>query len=153
ITLGIIGGLLLLGCVGCALVFGLIGRGVQQTVNTVTTSIDKTATAVGGEGAQITAQAYYTAIQGQDYTSAFTYLDSNLVTSNGQTLTSDVYTQAAQGRDTSLGQVTNYTISADANDPNSITVSVTRSQGQTYTVHLKLTQTNSGWKITSYDEI
>jgi hypothetical protein len=126
---------------------------VQQTVNTVTTSIDKTATAVGGEGAQITAHAYYAAIQAQDYTTAYSYLDSNLVTTSNQPLTSDLYTQAAQGRDTSQGQVTNYTISVDANDPNSITVSVGRSQGSSYTVHLKFRQTSSGWKITSYDEI
>lgn len=153
ITLGIIGGLLLLGCVGCAVIFGIIGRGVQQTVNTVTTSIDKTATAASGEGAQTTAQAYYAAIEVQDYPTAYSYLDSNLVTTNNQPLTSDLYTQAAKGRDTSLGQVTNYTISVDANDPNSITVSVTRGQGQPYTVHLKFRQTSSGWKITSYDEI
>ena len=149
ITLGIIGGLVLLGCVGCALVFGLIGKGVQQTVS----KVEQTATAVSGQGAQITAQAYYAAIQAQDYTTAYSYLDSGLVASNNQPLTQDLYTQAAQGRDTSLGRVTNYSISADPNDPNSITVSVTRSQGSTYTVHLKFTQTSDGWKITSYDEI
>ena len=149
ITLGIVGGLLLLGCVGCALVFGLIGRGVQQTVN----NVEQTATAVSGQGAQLTAQSYYAAIEIQNYTTAYSYLDSGLVTSNNQPLTSDLYTQAAQGRDASLGQVTNYTISAGANDPNSITVSVTRGQSQTYTVHLKFTQTSSGWKITSYDQI
>src|SRR6185312_3950752 len=132
ITLGIVGGLLLLGCVGCALIFGLIGKGVQQTVNTVTTSIDKTATAVDGQEAQITAQAYYAAIESQQYPTAYSYLDSGLVTSNNQPLTQDLYTQAAQGRDTSLGLVTNYTVSADANDPNNITVSVTRSQGSSY---------------------
>jgi hypothetical protein len=153
ITLGIVGGVLLLGCVGCALALGIIGKGVQNTVTTVTSSIDQTATAVDGQEAQITAQAYYAAIEAQDYTTAYSYMDSGLVASNGQPLTQDLYTQAAQGRDTSLGQVTNYKISADANDPNSITVSVTRSQGSSYTVHLKFTQTSNGWKITSYDEI
>jgi len=149
ITLGIIGGVLLLGCVGCAVIFGFIGKGVQQTV----TNVEQTATAVNGVGAQVTAQAYYTAIEAQDYTTAYSYLDSGLIASNNQPLTQDLYTQAAQGRDTSLGLVTNYNISADPNDPNSITVSVTRSQGSTYTVHLKFTQTSDGWKITSYDEI
>jgi len=149
ITLGIIGGVLLLGCVGCVVVFGLIGK---TAVNTVT-SIQKTATAVSGEGAQATANAYYTAIETQDYATAYTYLDSGLVASNNQPLTRDLYTQAAQGRDTRLGKVTNYTVSADPNDPNIITVSATRSQGSTYTVHLKFTQTSDGWKITSYDEI
>ena len=149
ITLGIIGGLLLLGCVGCVVVFGIIGRGVQQTV----TNVEQTATVVSGQGAQFTAQAYYAAIEAQDYTTAYSYLDSNLVTTTNQPLTPDLYTQAAKGRDTSLGQVTKYTISAATNDPNSITVSVTRGQGKTYTVHLKFTQTSSGWKITSYDEI
>ena len=131
----------------------IIGRGVQQGVTTVTTSIEKTATAVSGEGAQATAQAYYVAIETQDYNTAYTYLDSGLVASNGQALTQNLYTQAAQGRDTSLGKVTNYNISADPNNPNSITVSVTRSQGSTYTVHLKFRQTSDGWKITAYDEI
>ncbi|HLH60114.1 MAG TPA: hypothetical protein VKV20_00415 [Ktedonobacteraceae bacterium] len=153
IVLGIIGGVLLLACGGCALVFGLIGKGVQNTVNTVSTSIDQTATAVSAEGAQVTAQAYYAAIQAQDYTTAYSYLASGLVTSSGQTLTQDLYTQAATSRDTSLGQVTNFSIAADPNDPNSITVTVTRAQGSTYTVHLKFTFTSDGWKITSYDEI
>ena len=153
ITLGIIGGILLLGCVGCVFFLGIIGRGVQQGVNTVTTSIEKTATAVSAEGAQTTAQAYYTAIEAQDYTTAYSYMDSGLVTTSGQALTQDLYTQAAQGRDTRLGKVTSYTISVDPNDPNSITVSVTRGQGSTYTVHLKFRQAGDGWKITSYDEI
>lgn len=116
-------------------------------------NVERTATAVGGEGAQATAQAYYAAIETQDYTTAYSYMDSGLIASNGQTLTQDLYTQAAQERDTSLGNVTNYSISADPNNPNSITVSVTRGQGSPYTVHLKFTQTSSGWKITSYDEI
>ncbi|HZU68514.1 MAG TPA: hypothetical protein VFA09_14655 [Ktedonobacteraceae bacterium] len=153
IVLGIIAGILLLACGGCALVFGLIGKGVQNTVNTVTTSVDQTATAVSAEGAQVTAQAYYAAIQAQDYTTAYSYLDSNLVASNGQPLTQDLYTQAATSRDASLGQVTNFSVAADSNDPNSITVTVTRSQGSTYTVHLKFTFTSDGWKISSYDEI
>jgi hypothetical protein len=122
-------------------------------VTTVTTSIEKTATVVSTEGAQATAQAYYAAIQARDYTTAYSYLDSNLVTTTNQPLTSDLYTQAAKGRDTSQGQVTNYTISVDPNDPNSITVSVTRGQSPPYTVHLKFRQASNGWKITSYDEI
>ncbi|HJT57913.1 MAG TPA: hypothetical protein VJ761_15530 [Ktedonobacteraceae bacterium] len=154
IVLGIIGGILLLACGGCALAFGLFSRGVQQTVNTVSTSIDQTATAVSAQGAQVTAEAYYAAIQAQDYTMAYSYMDSGLVTSNNQPLTQDLYTQAAQGRDTSLGQVTNYSISADPNDPSSITVTVTRGQSSSpYTVHLKFRQASDGWKITSYDEI
>lgn len=153
IVLGIIGGILLLACGGCAVALGLIGRGVQQTVNTVSTSIEQTATAVSAQGAQVTAEAYYAAIQAQDYTTAYSYLDNNLVTSDNQPLTQALYTQAAQGRDTSLGQVTNYSISADPNDPNSITVTVTRGQGTPYTVHLKFRQASDGWKITSYDEI
>jgi hypothetical protein len=151
--LGIVGGLLLLGCVGCIVVLTIVGRGVQQGVNTVTTSIEKTATAVSGEGAQATAQAYYALIETQDYPTAYSYIDSGLVTSTGQTLTQDLYTQAAQGRDTRLGKVTNYTIAVDPNDPNNVTVSVTRGQSPPYTVHLKFTQTSSGWKITSYDQI
>ncbi len=153
IVLGIIGGILVLGLVGCVISLALIGKGVQTTVNNVSTSIDQTATAVSGQGAQITAEAYYAAIQAQDYTTAYSYLDSGLVASNGQPLTQDLYTQAAQGRDTSLGQVTTYTLAADPNDASSITVTVTRSQGSSYTVHLKFTFTNDSWKITSYDEI
>lgn len=154
ITLGVLGGLIVLGLIACVLFFVLIGRAAQQTVNTVTTSIEQTETAVSSPAAaQATVEQYYTAIQSQDYTTAYSYLESNMTTTSGQTLTRQLFTQAATGRDTSLGTVTNFTITQNASDATKFTISVTRGSSALYTVNIQVTQVGSDWKISSYDEI
>jgi hypothetical protein len=102
-----------------------------------------------------TANQYYNAIKSQNYTSAYSYLDTNLTASNGQPLTQDLYTTAAQGLDTEKGTVSSFSIGniSVTNDTASVTVSVKRANAPAYDVHLQLRQVNGTWKITSYDGI
>lgn len=138
ITLGIIGGVLLLSCAGCFIAGAAGYNFFAQTVIGPTT----------------VANSYYSAIQNQDYAKAYSYLDSNMQTLSGQTLTQNLYTTAATAKDTADGAVisfsqTDYTTN---NGTASITMSVTRN-GLTYDVHLQLQQANNNWVITSYDAI
>jgi NTF2-like N-terminal transpeptidase domain len=104
------------------------------------------------------ANKYYTAIQSQDYATAYSYLDASSITFNNQNLTQSLYTQAAQAVDAQKGKVTSYSItSSNINTSNGVntatfTVSVTRN-GSPYDVHLKLQQEGSNWKIVSIDNI
>jgi ABC-type transporter MlaC component len=106
-------------------------------------------------GPAITVNQYYSAVEKQDYNTAFSYISTNLTASNGQTLTQQIYTVAAQGLDTVKGKVTNYSDGSisTSNNVASVTVSVTRGSAAPYDVHLQLQQVNGAWKITSYDNI
>ncbi len=132
--LGIIG-VLLLACVG----------GVLLVVNAVTHN-----------GATDVANQYYMAIENQNYTTAFTYLDTSNLTLNGQAFTQDLYVKGAQLFDQQKGKVTAYSITNISLNSNNgvntamLTVRVTRN-GSPYDVHLQLLQESSGWKITSID--
>jgi hypothetical protein len=98
---------------------------------------------------------YYNAIEKQDYTTAYSYLGTNLTTSNGQTVTQDLYTTAAQALDTAKGTVKSFTVGVPSvtNNTASVTVTVTRTNAPAYDVQLHLEQVNGSWKITSYDNI
>ena len=103
----------------------------------------------------ITVNQYYSAVEKQDYNTAFSYISTNLTASNGQTLTQELYTTAAQALDTVKGKVTNFSVGNVSTNNNiaTVTVSVTRGSGPSYDVHLQLQQVNGAWKITSYDNI
>jgi ABC-type transporter MlaC component len=106
-------------------------------------------------GPAITVDQYYTAVKNQDYNTAFTYISTNLTASNGQTLTQELYSTAAQALDTVKGKVTNFSVGNISTNNNvaTVTVSVTRGSASPYDVHLQLQQVNGSWKITSYDNI
>ena len=78
-----------------------------------------------------------------------------MTASNGQALTQELYTTAAQALDTVKGKVTNYSVGSVSTSNNiaNVTVSVTRGSASPYDVHLQLQQVNGTWKITSYDNI
>lgn len=97
------------------------------------------------------ADLYYTAIRNRDYAKAYTYLDSSLTSS----LTQDQFTKMAQQRDTASGAVSSYSIFPDftGNPAESLNVTVTRSNGASYTVHLHVRQVGNNWKITAFDLI
>jgi len=138
ITLSIIGGVLVLSCAGC-ITLGVLGYNIfAPTV-----------------GSTVTANSFYQAIEGQDYTKAYSYLASNMQTTNGTALTQDVFTTGAMAEDSSLGTVTNFsqTSVSTSNGTASVTMSVTRSGGQSYVVHLKLQQINGNWVIIQFDRI
>ena len=139
ITLSIVGGLLVLSCAGCVIAS-------RAGINFLQTNV---------VGPTEVANSYYQAIENQDYTTAFGYLANNMQTTSGAALTQNLYTTAAQAKDTADGQVTGFTQTSinTTNGTSSITMTVTRN-GQSYTVHLKLQQdSNNTWKIISYDDI
>ena len=109
-------------------------------------------------GATDAANQYYTAIEKQDYNTAFTYLDTSNFILNGRTINQVVFSQAGQIVDQTKGKVTNFSITNTSISSNNgvntaqITVSVTRN-GPPYDVHLNLQQESSGWKITKIDNI
>ena len=139
IALAIIGGLIVLSCAVCGILFA---TGVGFFAKTVA-------------GPAIVVNQYYSAVEKQDYHTAFSYISTNLTASNGQNLTQELYTTAAQALDTVKGKVTNFSVGSisTTNNVASVTVSVTRAGASPYDVHLQLQQVNGAWKITSYDNI
>ena len=139
IALAIIGGLIVLSCGVCGILFA---TGVGFFAKTVA-------------GPAITVKQYYSAVEKQDYNTAFSYISTNLTASNGQTLTHELYTTAAQALDTAKGTVKSFTVGVPSvtNNTASVTVTVTRTNVLAYDVHVQLQQVNGSWKITSYDNI
>jgi hypothetical protein len=139
IALGIIGGLIVLSCAVCGIFFVL---GIGFFAKSVALPA-------------ITVNQYYSAVEKQDYNTAFSYISTNLTASNGQTLTQDLYTTAAQALDFAKGKVTTYSVGnvSTSNNVASVTVSVTRGSAAPYDVQLQLQQINGSWKITSYNNI
>ena len=141
ITLAIVGGLLVLGCGGCAIASF---AGIGYFAKTIA-------------GPSVAVNAYYQNIKDQNYDQAYTYLDTS-GTIQGQIVSPTVFAQVAQAQDKVKGPVTAYSqtnISTDStNGVNtaSVTMSVTRS-GAAYAVQLQLKEENGVWKITSFDTI
>ncbi len=141
ITLGIVGGVLVLGCGGCLLA-GVLGVGIFASV------FSGPLTAVNG---------YYTAVQNQDYATAYSYLSIDTLRSNGQSMTASEssYEQIATVLDNLHGKVTAYSVTNTdiSGDTATITVQVTRARGGTYDVTLRLQKIGNDWKITGFDNI
>jgi type IV secretory pathway TrbF-like protein len=97
------------------------------------------------------ADQYYTAIKNHDYAQAYTYLDASLTS----TLSRDQFVAQAQSRDSSAGMVTSFSLAPDfTTDPaQNLTVTVTRADRTTYTVHLQVHQVGQSWKIIAFDGI
>jgi hypothetical protein len=93
---------------------------------------------------------YYSAIKTQDYGSAYSYLGSGLQTEYSQ----QTFTQAVQQQNAVLGPVSRFGMtSIPTGDPAYFTLTVTRTNGTTYDVHLELRQEEGAWKITTFDRI
>lgn len=144
IILGVLGGifLLIVSVCGVSIYLGV------QAAHTFSNNIH--ATAIAGETSpQDQAESYYLAISVQDYTGAYDYLAPSLT----KTLTLSAFTQQAQALDSSEGTVTTYTPTADATDSTHVTVQVSRTGGQSYTVNLTFTQGDFEWMVSSFDKI
>jgi hypothetical protein len=104
-------------------------------------------------GPALVANQYYSAVEKQDYSTAFSYISANSIVLNGQTVTQDLYTTAAQAVDTAKGNVTNYSVGVPSvtNNTASVTVTVTRASTPAYDVQLQLQQVNGTWKIISFN--
>jgi hypothetical protein len=139
ITLGILGGLIVIACGACAYI-GVRGASfVKQAV-----------------GPSVVVEQYYQAVQKQDYTTAYTYVAQNAtLTIDGKDFTipsQQSYTTVAQALDKSLGTMTSHSAHLDGSDTSHFIVTVTRG-GKQYIVHLTLSQFGNDWKITSADGI
>ena len=130
ITLGILGGIIVLGCVGCGITAAL---GVGFFAKTI--------------GPTVVADEYYTALKNRDYPKAYTYWDSSgNTTVQGKQATEEEFAILAQTVDTVKGPVTSFSAAPDSNDPSLVTVTVTRN-GTPYDVQLQFQQVNGSWKI------
>ncbi len=133
ITLGVIGGLIIVG--GIVLVLN-IGFFTASTIKTIA-------------GPTIVADQYYATIKNQDYTKAYTFWDANVQKAYPR----DMFTSQSQLVDKQLGTVTHNTIASQVQYPENnttiVTLTVTRSGGVSQTVQLHLQQVGSEWKITS----
>jgi len=138
---------LLVGLVGSLLGCSLIGGGVFLLMKTLSDSPSVKM-----------ANNYYTTIEKQDYTTAYSYLDADRITLYTHPLTQDAYIQKANMLDVQEGMVTSHTVSGvDVEWSNgvstaSITVNVTR-KGLTYPVEVQFLEDPRGWKIVSIDGI
>jgi hypothetical protein len=140
ITLGVIGGILVLSCTGCAIAGALGFNFLAQAV-----------------GPQIAVQQYYQAVKQQDYATAYSFLTSDATVSvNNQSVPvsgESSFQTTASTLDTTLGTVSSYRANTQGSDTSHVTVTVTRSQGGSYDVHLVLVKVGNNWKIQSADGI
>jgi len=138
ITLGIVGGLLLLACVGCGIA-GVIGFNYAAKIT----------------GPALVSTRYYNAVRQQDYTTAYNYMDSTVMV-QGQPMAEQDYIAAAQNLDIAQGTITkssstSFTVNNTTAD---VVMSITRAgSNDTYTVHMQLKQVGNTWKIISIDRL
>jgi hypothetical protein len=93
---------------------------------------------------------YYSAIKTQDYSTAYSYLGSRLQTEYSQ----QTFTQAALQQDAVAGKVSSFGMTnIPTGDPAYVTLTVTRTNGISYDVHLELRQEGGAWKVTALDRI
>lgn len=94
--------------------------------------------------------AFYRAVEAQNYHLAYNYLDANATTTDGQKLTLNTFTQLAQSSDSSYGPVVSFSIGAY---PPLAVMTITRKILGPYHAHLKLKQEGNTWKIITLDRI
>jgi len=140
VILGILGGILVLACGGCALT-SVLGIGFfAKTIAGPVSAVD----------------GYYKAIEVQDYNKAYTYLQVDNFSVGNQTLPANqaIFTQVAGALDTAKGKVTGHTITSTNvnNDTATVVVNATR-KGSPYTVTLQLRKVGNDWKIVQLDNV
>ena len=136
IALGIIAAVLVLLCGGFAVAFGV--SLFASTVSGPTNAVNQ----------------YYTAVEKQDYQTAYSYLQPDLFTLHGLRLLTNeaIYAKVASEIDNLEGKVTSHSITSVQvnNDDATVVVNATRS-GRTEERHLELRKIGNNWKIVSFD--
>jgi hypothetical protein len=108
----------------------------------------------GGTGAiEATVTSFYKAFEAQNYTLAYSYLDANATTLDGQKLTRQTFTQLTQARDNQYGPVNGFDLLINSTDHTQVIMTNSRKKGLLYHAHLKLKQEGNNWKILSLDVI
>ena len=139
ITLGIIGGVLVLGCAACGIFFYNVSK---QAANLV--------------GPAIAVGEYYQYLKQGNYSRAYTFVDPNAsYTMGGQAVTvsdEQSFAQAAQSVDSTDGTISSIQAGTNTTDTTHMTMTITRN-GSPYDVHLTLQQESGSWKIIAADGI
>jgi len=108
----------------------------------------------GGTGSiEATITSFFQAIEAQNYTLAYSYLDANATTADGQKLTQQTFTQLAQSRDSQFGSVTSFDLLLNSSDHTQVIMTLTRKAGLRYHAHLQVKQEGTDWKILTLDRI
>ena len=139
ITLSVIGGVILLGCIGCGVLVATSFGSISQVF-----------------GPSFVTGEYYAAIEKQQYNVAYGFLDSNAsITINGQTVQNNeaAFAQAAEAMDSKYGPVTNISVQPNTQNFNQIEITVTRGNNPPYVVTLNFVRTNGSTKIASISNI
>ncbi len=110
-------------------------------------------TSGGTDAIKATIASYYQAIETQNYILAYSYLDANATTADGQKLTQQTFTQLAQSRDNQFGPVTSFDLLLNSSDHTQVIMTLTRKAGLRYHAHLQVKQEGNDWKILTLDRI
>lgn len=100
-------------------------------------------------GPKDTADAFYQAMQQQDYARAFGYVDTYNLTSTSTTFAQSIFVKAQQTLDRLLGPISSYTITSVSNvdaQTAKVVVSFTR-KNKTYQLQYTLKKINGTWKV------
>lgn len=132
---------------------------VLVSIVIVAIAVVASVTMLNNSPAKAVVQAYYAAVEKQNYTAAYTCLDIQTIAHDGQQYpaTQALYIQASQEIDQAKGKVTTYTIIGNelsydlfAGNTANITVDVTRG-GNVQEVDIQLRQIGNKWKIVGID--
>lgn len=108
----------------------------------------------GGTGTvKTTITSFYQAIEAQNYTLAYSYLDANATSAGGQKLTQQTFTQLAQSRDNQFGPITGFDLLLNSSDPTQVIMTIARESGFRYHTHVQVKQEGNAWKILTLDRI
>jgi hypothetical protein len=104
---------------------------------------------------------FYTALEIQDYTTAFQYLDLSIGTPWGQMTRPEELVEKAQAEfitkaqeyDAQYGKITHYALTGVQANPSRrlYTIKVTRLSGDSYKTRLRLMKQGYNWKIVGFD--
>jgi hypothetical protein len=122
------------------------------TASTTGGTLTPTPTSGGTGSIESTITSFYQAIEAQNYTLAYSYLDANATTADGQKLTQQTFTQLAQSRDSQFGPVTSFDLLLNSSDHTQVIMTLTRA-GLRYHAHLQVKQEGNDWKILTLDRI
>jgi hypothetical protein len=93
---------------------------------------------------------YYSAIKTQDYATAYAFLGANVKAG----LSQEAFTHTAQQQDATAGRVNRFGfLNVPTGDPATVSLTVTRTTGASYTVHLEVRHEGGVWNITAFDRI
>ena len=96
-------------------------------------------------------ERYYLNIMSGDYTTAYSYLDSNATINEQPVGNQQAFIRLAKAADAQYGTVHGITFNIES-DATNVTATISRGS-RSYDVHLVLRQENGTWKIVSADRI